>query len=802
MATTVEAADVTRQRLADHTNRSTGGRRSIISALSEREVGSTPLAALLRLVFWAAAASLVWALAKRSITLGDEGYILSQAANLVAGKVPYRDFDLFVTPAAWYLNAAIFKITGPSVLATRVAAALCLLATMAVSKRIVDEAAGHAISTTDSSGLVAADAGAWGYGAAALVGVFAVWAFPAWTISFYSPYAVLTAMAALVCSLTAMRTGQAKWHFASGVLLGVTIAFKQNYGVLAATGCVFGLFVDAIAGSRLPLRTSVQNFLASCAYVAAGAALVIIPGVALLAVQGALPEAVQSLVVRPFHGFLDAHSTPYLPLGDLWRRSQVWTSGGLLYMAVPMMRPAVLGGWPAFAIQAAAAMHVALYWLPWLAFTTAGVHAVVQAARHQVRNRALVSTAIFAATFFLGVFPRADFNHLINVYQPVLVLLVALAANLFGGGLSPRSGTVLRLVAAGGGFVVACYVAVAVIWFLDLTRSMTFVIESPRAGVLVDEADARTVNHEIELIHSKTREDEPVFAIPGLSMVPFLADRPMPTRYYNYQSVHIAHDSGRSAADEIERSGARVLLIHTFNFFADPVGLLTYAPELAEYLVQRFRTDLLIAGRTHQLLVRRETPLEAAHHEWLWPNCEIAGNEQTLREELLTRTLHHSFTRHGGPTSASVAIAADTNPPTNEIVTRCRLQVPPRASLRIAADLSQPLAAASADGVSAELWLLTEGKSPRLLLHEEWNLATEPALSTKAREEHEIDLRGAAGSTVTLELRSRLDGATPASPGGLERPSVTWSGGLVVTRGAQSAALNSDEADESHHPVP
>src|SRR3990167_4192836 len=98
---------------------------------------------------------------------------------------------------------------------------------MAVSKRIVNEAAGHAVSTTDPSRLVVADAGAWGYGAAALVGVFAVWAFPAWTISFYSPYAVLTAMAAFACSLTAMRTGQAKWHFACGVLLGVTIAFKQ-----------------------------------------------------------------------------------------------------------------------------------------------------------------------------------------------------------------------------------------------------------------------------------------------------------------------------------------------------------------------------------------------------------------------------------------------------------------------------------------------------------------------------------------------------------------------------------------------
>jgi hypothetical protein len=345
---------------------------------------------------------------------------------------------------------------------------------------------------------------------------------------------------------------------------------------------------------------------------------------------------------------------------------------------------------------------------------------------------------------------------------------------VFGNGRS-RSNAALRVAAAGCALAVGAYVAVAAVWLRDLTGSMTFTLDSPRAGVLVDEGDARTLNLEIALLQAKTGKDEPVFALPGMSMVPFLAERPMPTRYYNYQSVHVSHDAGRSAAAEIEDSGARVLLIHTFNFFADPVGMLTYAPELAESVTRHFRPTLTFDGRTHQLLERRDVALAPANREWLWPHCEIATapkNDQYIHEELLSRTLYQSFVLH-----ELMAAAA----PTSEIVTRCRVQVPPGARLRIAADLRQPEPAASADTASAELWLIADGAEPRRLLREEWTLATETLLSREAGEEHEIDLAAEAGKTVTLELRARLDGPVPPSPGDLRGLTVTWSGVRLET---------------------
>jgi hypothetical protein len=184
-----------------------------------------------RVALWSVSALVLWALCRRGLTLGDEGYLLSQAADLLAGKVPYRDFDLFVTPGVWYLIAGIFSITGPSVIATRLASAACMLAIMLVMRRIVR-----------SSG-----SSLWGDFAAALIPIFAVWAWPAWSFSFYSPWATLAALAGLACTLEWMRSRRGLWLVAAGAVLGVAIGFKQNYGVFAAAGCAAAVLLDEIA---------------------------------------------------------------------------------------------------------------------------------------------------------------------------------------------------------------------------------------------------------------------------------------------------------------------------------------------------------------------------------------------------------------------------------------------------------------------------------------------------------------------------------------------------------------------------
>ena len=153
-------------------------------------------------------------LCRRSISLSDEGYLLLQSLDMLDGKVLYRDMDAFVAPGIWFLVAGLFSFVEPSVLASRSLALAGLLATYGLGFRIVARVAdrGHA------------------WAAVAGLAVFTVWAFPAWTFTFYSPFAVLFALAALDRLLAWRETRRERSLLMAGLWLGLSVAFKQNYG--------------------------------------------------------------------------------------------------------------------------------------------------------------------------------------------------------------------------------------------------------------------------------------------------------------------------------------------------------------------------------------------------------------------------------------------------------------------------------------------------------------------------------------------------------------------------------------------
>jgi hypothetical protein len=706
---------------------------------------------LARVAFWSAAAMVALALCRRGLTLGDEGYLLNQASDLLAGKVLYRDLDLFVTPGIWYVIAGLFWFTGPSVIATRLLAAGVLLATMLVTRRIV-RASGSSL---------------WGDAGAGLVLVFAVWAWPAWSFSFYSPWAALAAMGSLACTLEWIRSRRGAWLVACGVLTGLSLAFKQNYGVFAAAGCVLAILLDEIALAPLSFswRDVLRSTLRASLRIAAGGVLVVVPLVALLAWQGALGAAFESLVLRPFQGFVDAHSIPYLKLSELWQHSRMWKSGGLIYMAVPVYTTGLRYSWPWPAVSLVEVLHVVLFWIPPLAFAGLGIHGLRRIRRGpSAAERALLATTSFAAVFYLGIFPRADFNHLINVYTPVLAMLAAAAAVHFGQGRW-RAAAPRRAAAAITAVCFLCFAGVAAVWMNDLRKIFWIPLEAPRAGVLVEPLAAEMYNHEIELIRGMTAEDEAVFALPGLSMIPFLAERPMPTRYYNYYAVHIGHDNGREAAREIEESGARVILADYNNFFSDVQGMRTYGSELVAYLSRTFRPEFTLSIQAHMLLARRDEPLPEVASRDLWMSCEINGNSgRYFREQLLFGSLYHSFRGAWGDR--------------NERTTICQVQVPSQATLRVALELRQSALALEPAEASAQMWVLPDHGQPQKVFGHEWPLASDNACSRDIGEEFAVDLTPWEGEVVTLLLRSFVHGPIPMSTD-MHGLSVMWNGGRI-----------------------
>ncbi|MFP8874434.1 MAG: hypothetical protein VCB42_07875, partial [Myxococcota bacterium] len=107
----------------------------------------------------------------RGINLSDEGYMLQQSLDLLAGRVIYRDMDSFVAPGMWFLIAAVFKSFGPSIFASRMLILTAYLGLGLIGYRIVTPLAGRAYGLVTVASLL----------------LFSVWAFPTWTFAFYSP---------------------------------------------------------------------------------------------------------------------------------------------------------------------------------------------------------------------------------------------------------------------------------------------------------------------------------------------------------------------------------------------------------------------------------------------------------------------------------------------------------------------------------------------------------------------------------------------------------------------------------------
>ncbi len=706
-----------------------------------------------RVLFWTVAVIYTVGICRRSLTLGDEGYLLSQAAAMLDGKVPYRDLDLFVTPGIWYLLAALFSVTGPQVLITRWAAGACLLATMLVSRRVVSEVGGPR----------------WGDLGPLLIAVFSMWAFPAWSFAFYSPWATLFALAALASVLAWIRTRRAAWMFACGIGCGLCVVFKQNYGVFAAVGSALAVVIDLLLTRRpnSTLRTLAADFARISAPAVTGMLVPVIPLLVVLARAGALLPAFNSLVLRPFRGFADAHSISYLSFGDFAGFEQLHRSAGFVYMSVPMSVTDLASRWPAFGLWLINLLHYGLYWIPPFLFAALLVRAWLRRRTPSAGDRALAAITVFASLFFLGVFPRADLNHLINVYQPVLCLAAAAAAACFAEGRW-RTGLLRTAGAAACAAVLFAYSMVAAAWMNDIRKLFSVPLAAPRGGVLVERADADLVDYEVETLRKLTAEGEPVMALPGLSMIPFLAERPMPTRFFNYYSVHIGFDGGHTVVDEMEKAGVRIVLANYENFFADPVGMLTYAPELTNYLRERFVPVRSIAGQTHMILERRPQPRDTTASVPLNLFCRsLAGGLPSSfgRERMLFRTIYHSFAGMWGSNAEALSI--------------CRLQVPRSGRLHVLLDLRQQDPALEAGNVNADAWLWPDSGEPQRLFATEWPLATTLDMEGPRPREFDVDLSPWEGSIVTVILRSIVNGEIYAAFPDPNRLSVTWNDGSI-----------------------
>ncbi|MFM8408845.1 MAG: hypothetical protein ACKOCT_01085, partial [Alphaproteobacteria bacterium] len=84
-----------------------------------RGTGRSPGAVGATLALAVAVAALYLSFVGYGVNLDDEGTVLNQVLRTARGERPYLDFHTGYTPATFYLNAALLRIFGTSVLPIR-----------------------------------------------------------------------------------------------------------------------------------------------------------------------------------------------------------------------------------------------------------------------------------------------------------------------------------------------------------------------------------------------------------------------------------------------------------------------------------------------------------------------------------------------------------------------------------------------------------------------------------------------------------------------------------------------------------
>lgn len=685
----------------------------------------------LRAIAVAIVLAFAYSLCRRGIVLTDEGYLLAQVADMLEGKVLYRDMDAFVSPGIWFFLAGLFQLVEPGVLTSRILAFVGYLGMLFVSHRIVSLSAGPV----------------WGWAAVGSLMVFTVWAFPAWTLVFYSPFAILFALWALERLLVWKESGRSRDLVLCGALLGLSILCKQNYGAFAVAGSVIAL-VGIRAESRQRLGELTRGLVSDGVLLSVGGAAILLPTVGYFAYHGALWPLFDSLVVHPFV-FMGHQDIAYPPLSMFWAEKPFFGVDGLTYGAYsynqapnPFLAVGRSVGWMGLG-DALAHLHLLLFWLPVPGLAVGVWYALQPVERRRPIDGSLIAVLGFAACVFLGVFPRADFNHLINVYQPILVAGVILLQRVVEGSRRPWSIPALAGMAIGGVLLLGVTLTAGT-WYVHALRFMISPIDSPRGGVLVTSIDAALIDQQVEVIRDLTGEDEYVLTVPALSMLNFLAERDMPGRYYNLYEHHIAHDQGAGVVEAAERHEVDLVVSDFNNFFSDRVGLRDYAPKLAEYLRNRFEPRFDVAGNRFRYLLRRKEPVVGVTERDAIASCDLGNGapETWIEEHLLFSSLYHS---------------RPLDRPWKPVETSCRIVVPDRARLAVSIDYRKPYSATRDASLTAEIWA-RDGEREELLLSETIEVVAHRGFFAPPGTEHVVDLSKFAGREVTLRFRTAFRG--------------------------------------------
>jgi hypothetical protein len=159
-----------------------------------------------------------------SISMLDEGALVHIADRIASGEVLYRDVATGVMPAAYYLHALLFLVRLPALVGR-----LFMILLFAWHRRVFSYGLARHQPPVALSAAVSFSALSVSH-----------WRFPS-----YAPQAIFLVFLTLASARAFMETRLQKWLLLTGLGLGFTILFKQNYGTFLSLGVAVGLLAGA-----------------------------------------------------------------------------------------------------------------------------------------------------------------------------------------------------------------------------------------------------------------------------------------------------------------------------------------------------------------------------------------------------------------------------------------------------------------------------------------------------------------------------------------------------------------------------
>ena len=532
--------------------------------------------------------------------LREDGYLLTVAARIRAGEVPYRDFAYIRPPLPLVVPLALLAwVPDHVVLVARLYVTLQGAGMLVVVYALL-VAAGVARSRAALLALVGA--------VLACTGGFP----PApWHTMDGVCYSAIT-VAALAAAMARRRPLLA---FGAGAAAAGAALSKQGFVAVAMAGVAGTLTAEGRRVGRRPWS-------ALLAYVG-GAAAVCLPLVFVLGSTGALAAALQAVVTDPRevtrevlgYGNWELLVGMHLPSGTglTVGLSLVLLCLGALRSRLALGLGLAMTAWLLAVFWTSRSVGRVLrefvlepsYVLAWLGGI--GLLAAHALGRCRLPPWAACSLALALCTLYASVWSYVGVRSATFAFPVVVPLVVGLAGI---AGTRPREADpapVLDPTGRGGRGPVLALAALALVSVagqLPTRVRYTAAFRTPGLlGVSSTPARVRSVDDVVALVRGETRSGEPVFVLSDLPGFYFLAGRPNPTRVDWLLPQELSRAEIRRAVNDLERRPPRLVIVTDHDIFQH--GPSRLRPILA-YLGRRY----VLAHRDGELDVYR--PRDAA----------------------------------------------------------------------------------------------------------------------------------------------------------------------------------------------